>query len=106
MMYNRRKNAKGDEMNWYKRLRDLREDHDMTLKTLANILEISERTLSRYEAGVCEPTISTLIKISLLFNVSIDYIAGIKDIETITTTSVKEELSEISEKINEILKLL
>lgn len=77
-------------MNWSKRIKDLRIDHDMAKKELADKLDISERTLTRYESGISEPTISVLIKLSLLFNVSIDYIAGIKDEETILLLASKK----------------
>ena len=63
-------------MKWNKRIRDLREDNDLTQEDLASQLGISKRTLLRYESGVSEPTISVLISLSLLFNVSVDYIIG------------------------------
>ena len=93
-------------MNWCKRMKDLRIDHDLTKKDLANRLDISEKTLARYESGICEPTISILIKLSLLFNVSIDYISGIKDDTLINTPSIKEELTDISEKLDKIIKII
>ncbi len=65
-------------MKWNKRIKDLREDNDMTQEELATRLGISKRTLLRYESGVSEPTISVLISLSLLFNVSVDYIIAIK----------------------------
>ena len=42
-------------MRWNKRIRDLREDHDMTQDELADKLNISKRTLLRYESGISEP---------------------------------------------------
>lgn len=42
-------------MLWYKRIRDLRIDNDLTKTELANKLDISERTLARYETGESEP---------------------------------------------------
>ncbi|MFR7881718.1 MAG: helix-turn-helix domain-containing protein [Christensenellales bacterium] len=51
-------------MSWNKRIKDLRIDHDMGKKELADKLDISERTLTRYESGISEPTISVLIKLS------------------------------------------
>ncbi len=93
-------------MNWCKRITDLRRDNDLTKKELSAKLDISEKTLSRYEAGVCEPTISILIKLSLMFNVSLDYIAGIKDDTTIDTPSIKEELSDIYTKLDKIIKIM
>ena len=77
-------------MRWNKRIRDLREDHDMTQDELADKLNISKRTLLRYESGISEPTIGILISLSLIFNVSIDYIAGIKDTTIIEEESIKE----------------
>ena len=64
-------------MKWNKRIRDLREDNDLTQEDLASQLGISKRTLLRYESGVSEPTISVLISLSLLFNVSVDYIIAV-----------------------------
>ena len=93
-------------MNWSKRITDLRRDNDLTKKELAARLDISEKTLSRYESGICDPTISVLIKLSLMFNVSLDYIAGIKDDTTIDTPSIKEELSDIYIKLDKIIKIM
>lgn len=93
-------------MKWNKRIRDLREDHDMTQDELAEKLGISKRTLLRYESGTSEPNISTLISLSLLFNVSIDYIVGSKDSETIDTPNVIAELDSIITQIEKIKKEL
>ncbi len=81
-------------MYWNKRLRDLREDHDLTKAELAKMLNISERTLSRFEIRESEPTISILIKLSLIFNVSIDYICGIKDDIEITEKGIKDDIEQ------------
>ena len=76
------------------------------LSIIADKLDISERTLTRYESGISEPTISVLIKLSLLFNVSIDYIAVIKYEETILTPSIKEELEAINKRLDKIVKII
>ncbi len=93
-------------VKWNKRIKDLREDHDMKQEDLANKLGISKRTLLRYEAGVCEPTISVLIALAMLFDVSLDYITGIKDTTEIETTSIKDDLDEIITKIEKIKRTL
>ena len=90
-------------MLWYKRIRDLRIDNDLTKTELANKLDISERTLARYETGESEPTISVLIKMSHIFDVSIDYICCIKDETFITEVSTKEVVK-ISENLISIIK--
>lgn len=93
-------------MKWNKRIKDLREDHDLTQDELAQKIGISKRTLLRYESGASEPTIGILISLSLLFNVSIDYIAGSKDTEAIESISVVNELDNIIEQIEKIKKVL
>lgn len=56
------------------RLRDLREDHDLTQKKLADMLHISQNTYSQYENGVRQLPIEILIELSNIYNVSTDYI--------------------------------
>lgn len=60
----------------YKRIRDLREDRDLTQQQLADYLNISQATYSRYESGNLDVPSSVLIKLSEFYNVSIDYILG------------------------------
>ncbi len=91
-------------MFWNKRIKDLREDNDLTRAQLAKKLDISERTLSRYENGEYEPTIGILIKLSLMFNVSIDYIAGIKDDIEINDRSIKGDIERAIEIINKAIR--
>ena len=86
-------------MKWNKRIRDLREDNDLTQEDLASQLGISKRTLLRYESGVSEPTISVLISLSLLFNVSVDYIIGTKDTTEIDEISIKNELDHVIQSL-------
>ena len=56
------------------RLRDLREDHDLTQRELAEKLHISQNTYSQYENGVRQLPIEMLIELSKIYNVSTDYI--------------------------------
>ncbi|WP_018751156.1 helix-turn-helix domain-containing protein [Paenibacillus sanguinis] len=60
----------------YKRIRDLREDRDLTQQRLAEHLNISQATYSRYESGNLDVPSSVLIKLSEFYDVSIDYILG------------------------------
>ncbi|GIP54810.1 transcriptional regulator [Paenibacillus vini] len=64
----------------YKRIRDLREDRDLTQQQLADRLNISQATYSRYESGNLDVPSSVLIRLSEFYNVSIDYILGQTDI--------------------------
>lgn len=56
------------------RLRDLREDHDLTQKQLAERLHISQNTYSQYENSVRQLPIDVLINLSEIYGVSTDYI--------------------------------
>lgn len=58
----------------YKRIRDLREDKDMTQQDMADILHINRRTYAAYENGVNSMTPETLCKIADFHNTSVDYL--------------------------------
>lgn len=61
-------------MPHYKRIRDLREDKDMTQTQMADILSCSQRVYSNYERGDIDVPTVTLIKIANFHNVSVDYL--------------------------------
>ncbi len=61
------------------RLRDLREDNDYTQAFVADYLCIRQNTYTQYENELRQIPISSLIKLSELYNTSIDYIVGITD---------------------------
>ena len=61
----------------YKRIRDLREDHDLTQKKLADELNCSQQVYSNYELGQRDIPTDILIKLALYYNVSTDYILGL-----------------------------
>ena len=63
----------------YRRIRDLREDNDMTQKQLAKVLNCSQQVYSNYELGQRDIPTDILIKLSLHYNVSVDYILGLTD---------------------------
>ena len=64
---------------YVKRIRDLREDHDKTQQEIANILGTSQTMYARYERGANEMPIRHLILLCKYYNVSADYILGLKD---------------------------
>ena len=63
----------------FKRIKDLREDHDLLQKDVANILGISQQYYSEYENGKRTITISHLITLAKYYNVSIDYLVDLSD---------------------------
>ena len=66
-------------MYHYQRIRDLREDHDLTQKELSRALCCSQQVYSNYELGQRDIPTDILIKLSSFYNVSVDYILGISD---------------------------
>lgn len=63
----------------YKRIRDLREDKDLTQKQMAEILNCSQQVYSNYELGQRDIPTEILIRLAEYHNVTTDYILGIKD---------------------------
>ena len=59
------------------RLRDLREDHDLTQKALADYLHIRQNTYSQYETGQRQVPVETLVQLAFYYNTSVDYLLGI-----------------------------
>lgn len=64
-------------MLMYPRIRDLREDHDLTQTKLAKLIGMSQTGYSKYETGENDVPTSILIKLALLYNTSVDYILGL-----------------------------
>lgn len=60
----------------YKRIRDLREDRDLTQTQVAKILGMSQTGYSKYETGENDLPTAVLIKLSRFYDTSIDYILG------------------------------
>lgn len=63
----------------FKRLRDLREDRDLTQAQMAEMLKIHQTTYSDYEIGNLNVPIDVLIKLAKFYNTSIDYLAELTD---------------------------
>lgn len=63
----------------YKRIRDLREDKDLTQEEMALHLHCSQQVYSNYELGQRDIPTEILIKLSAFHNVSVDFILGITD---------------------------
>ena len=58
----------------YKRLRDLREDRDMSQTQVAKMLGMSQTGYSKYETGENDIPTQILIKLATFYNTSIDYL--------------------------------
>ncbi len=61
------------------RIKDLREDNDITQKEIADYLHIKQNTYSQYENGKRQLPIDMLIALARFYNTSTDYILGLTD---------------------------
>lgn len=71
--------AMGDCMKaYYERLKDLREDHDLTQQKVADLLGTTQQVYYRYEKGINEMPIRHLITLCRYYHVSADEVLGLK----------------------------
>jgi transcriptional regulator with XRE-family HTH domain len=63
----------------FMRLKAIREDLDITQKTLSEHLNIRQNTYSQYENGQRQIPVEILIKLAVFFDTSTDYILGLTD---------------------------
>ncbi|MDF2567510.1 MAG: hypothetical protein K0R90_966 [Oscillospiraceae bacterium] len=61
----------------YRRLRNLREDKDLNQQILADLLNVSQATYSRYESGTLDIPSVSLIRLAQFYGTSIDYLVGL-----------------------------
>ena len=70
--------CKGKEM-YYQRMKDLREDADLSQRQLAEQLGMNLITYGRYERGMRDVPFSIAIRLAEYYGVSLDYLAGRTD---------------------------
>lgn len=66
-------------MPYYRRIHDLREDHDMTQKEVADYLGMKQPQYQRYESGMRDIPTDILIALSKLYHASVDYMLELSD---------------------------
>lgn len=77
-------------MKFSDKLRNLIEERNLTQKKVANDLNIAPSTMGGYVQGSSEPDFETLRRIAEYFNVSADYLLGVKSINC--NNSAEDEL--------------
>lgn len=63
--------------NQYRRIKDLREDAELSQKKISEILHMHKTTYTRYETGEREVPLNIAILIAEYYDVSLDYLAGL-----------------------------
>lgn len=65
----------------FQRIRNLREDNDLTQEQLAKLLNVSQATYSRYEQGELDIPVQSLIRLAQYYSTSIDYLVNLTNIK-------------------------
>lgn len=66
-------------MKYPQKIRDLREDHDMTQAQIAMILGTNKNQVGKYERGEQDMNIKHLVKLCMYYKVSADFILGLPE---------------------------
>lgn len=67
------------QINKYIRIRDIREDHDLSQIEVARIVGMSQTGYSKYETGENDIPTAILIALAKYYNTSVDYLLGLTD---------------------------
>lgn len=78
-------------------LKQLRTDAHMKQKVLADKLNVTEATISKYECGTATPPFDAMRTIASVFNVSMDYLYGTEKRSTVSTFGLSDDQKEIIE---------
>jgi len=62
------------------KLKQLREENNVTQIELAQAIGVTDRNIRRYEKGIVEPTLSVIVAIAKYFNTDTNYLLGISDV--------------------------
>lgn len=63
-------------MVFYRRIKELRDEAHLSQKRMAAQLGISQQAYCKYELGITEPSLTTILKIADILEVSLDYLFG------------------------------
>lgn len=66
-------------MSFGKILKDLRTERHLSQQQLADLLNITQSAIAKLELGKTEPTASAIVSVALFFDVSCDFLLGLKD---------------------------
>lgn len=78
-------------MGYYQRLRDLKEDADLTQKQVSEIIGVSIKHYGKYERGETDIPFEKAIILAEYYNVSLDYIAGKTNIQNKLDLKISDE---------------
>lgn len=71
-------------LNFHKNLKELRKEHKLTQQQVADKLQMSQQNYQRYEKGIYEPDLHTIVRMANFFKVSLDYLVGRYNMNEVT----------------------
>lgn len=86
----------------YDRIRDLREDSDLTQKKVAESLFMHLTQYRRYETGEREIPLSVAVRLAEKYNVSLDYISGLSSVKQPVSFGLDPEEQELIESFRSL----
>ena len=66
-------------MNYYDRLKDIKEDNNLSQTDIANLLKTTRQQVSKWENGIQMMGVDKYIVLAEFYNVSVDYLLGLTD---------------------------
>ena len=88
------------------RLHLLREEKNMVQKEIADLLDVSQSTIGKYESDQRTPTPDAIIKLAIFFEVSTDYLLGHSEIRDPLKTEYPNLPMEAVKEIEEFRKYI
>lgn len=85
-------------------LKQLREKKGLTQEQLAAKINRTKTVISKYESNTQSPTLDTLIAFSLIFNVSLDYLAGISEKSAVSLEGLSPKQVDIMMSLNQLFR--
>lgn len=81
------------------RLRELREQHNLSQEQLGRKVERSKSVISSYENNIKVPPLNILTEMAVIFNVSLDYLVGIDKNEMLSVSGLSKEQKDLLQTI-------
>ena len=89
-----------------KNLKSLRINAGLSQKQLADVINVSQQSINKYENHEVEPNIETLISIAKLFDTSVDYLIGMTNIKRKIENVEKYDLNEKEAEVIDFYRML
>ncbi|WP_341877629.1 helix-turn-helix transcriptional regulator [Defluviitalea saccharophila] len=88
------------------RLKELRTEKNLTQKDIANLINLSPSTVGMYEQGRRDPDTETVKTLADYFNVSVDYLLGRSNDQSVTNKLTEKDEKDIAKELDELMEKL